>query len=424
MPSEKMDANKKEDRNENSLIRMAKVAREKLDPSNQGLDIEGEKNSKHLKTFKAFSKDVKAVKELIAQDALEGHDLNNTCFVSSSVFKQLGGKGTFLPINLTDTFSKLLIGTDPELLIMENGNVKAAHTIPGFSKDSKFGNDGAMAELRPDPAFSEKGLVDNIKKLLTDDDLITHVKDYDWMSTCYYENNQRDYPVGTHVHIDNPTKIAALSQERRFRLFAVTNKILDELLTLPMIRLDGQKGHRRRAKCKMSAHNNGYDMSKYGKGYGFFGEWRSCNGRLEHRSLSGLVMLNPEICQAVFGTAKAIAEAVYKEAIKNDLDNEFILPKKFSKTGVYNDDFKDWGKIPLAEALGCTTASGTISDLMNKSSRADIGKTYISKWLTKMRTLPTYGNFEESIETLGNILSSSAKVLDGFNTNMKNTWKD
>lgn len=423
VPSEKMDTNKKEGRNEHELVRMSKAARDRLDPNYLGIELEGPKSTKTLTTFKAFAEDVQEAKNLLDSDKLLKYDMRDVCFVSSNTFKQLGGTDKYLELVITDTFSKLLIGTDPELLIMHKGEVISADSIPGFSKEAKFGSDGAMAELRPTPAYSPEDLVKNIKQILGDDSIVNKVKDYDWVSTCYHETDQRDYPVGTHIHIDNPRKIASMSEEERLRLFAVTNKILDELLTLPLIRLDGEKGHNRRAKCKMSTHN-GYNKGSYGKGYGFFGEWRSCNSHLEHRSLSGLVMLNPEICSAVFGTAKAITEAVYKEALRNDLDSSFILPKNFSKVGIYNEDFEAWEKIPLAASFECVTTSGIMNTTMNRSSREDVDVKFIKAWLNKIRQLPTYSNYEANIEALGDLLNSSSKVLDGFNANMKNTWKD
>jgi len=116
---------------------------------------------------------------------------------------------------------------------------------------------------------------------------------------------------------------------------------------------------------------------------------------------------------------------VYKEAIKNGLDNEFILPAKYGKVDIYKDTFTDWGKIPLAESLGCTTASGTLSTAMNKSCRTDVSKKSIKDWLVKIRQLPTYNAYSSNIEALGDVLSSSAKVLDGYsNVNMKKTWKE
>ena len=62
--------------------------------------------------------------------------------------------------------------------------------------------------------------------------------------------------------------------------------------------------------------------------------------------------------------------------------------------------------------------------MMDASDRKVISQAYIKKWLTKMRTLTTYQKFSKHIETLGEILSSSDKVLDSFDTNIKNTWKD
>ena len=59
IPSEKMDNNQKAGRDEHKLIRMPKVARDKLDPGGKGLNLEGEKESRSLAAFKAYSEDVK-----------------------------------------------------------------------------------------------------------------------------------------------------------------------------------------------------------------------------------------------------------------------------------------------------------------------------------------------------------------------------
>ncbi len=428
LPSETMDGNKKQGRNEDTLLRMAKATRDSVALDKNNVTLSGLANSKELNIYKAFSKDLIKVRELILADALNYEDSDRVAFVSSRTYKELGGDGLFLdlsklkPKEKIELIANLLIGTDPELLLMSQGKVVNASSIEGFDKKAKFGSDGAMAELRPDPANSAEDFVRNIKEILQNDNVQKKINKLDLISTCYHEEENRDYPVGTHIHIDNPKKIASLTLEERFRLFAVTNKILDELLTLPAIRLDGSKGHNRRAKCKMSTHN-GFGGG-YGKGYGFFGEWRECHGRLEHRSLSGLVLINPDVATAVFGTAQAIAEATYNEALKNKLNKNFILPEKFNYKDIYKTTFKNWGDIPLAETLGCTTSSKDIAEMMDASDRKIVSQAYIKKWLTKIRTLSTYDKFSNHIEALGDILSSSDKVLDGFDTNIKNTWKD
>ena len=430
VPSTLMDENP--DKNENAFARMAKVTRESAGVNNADEITLGDlKKAKAFHVKKAFTRDIIRARELVLNDALSYEDMNRVVFVSSKTFKDLGGVGDLLDFAKVEEvikkvkveeITKLLIGTDPELLLVHNGKVVPASSINGFTKQSKFGSDGPMAELRPDPAFGAEGLVENLRKIINDDNVQAKINGLELISACYHEEEQRDYPVGTHVHIDNPEKIAALPTEQRRNLFAVTNKIMDELLTLPLIRLDGPKGHNRRAKCKMSMAN-GFG-GNYGKGYGYFGEWRECHGRLEHRSLSGLVLSNPEIATAVFGTAQAIAEAAYNEALKNDLNREFILPNKYNKNGIYDVQFNNWGDIPLAETLGCVTSSKDVNDMMNSSDRKTVTTNYIKKWLTKIRTLPTYGKFSKHVEALGDILSRSDKSLDGLDKNIKNTWKE
>ena len=417
-----MDSNKKEDRNEHSLIRMPKQSRDILG-SDDSVELHNAETDAvaSLGVFKAFSKDLKKAKALIDQGAITKKDLARLCFVSSRTYKKLTGKDSVMSeINLSTTFGKILIGTDPELLIMNAGQIVHANGIPGFSKNAKFGSDGAMAELRPDPATTPKGLVENMRKLFANEG--TSAEGYDWVSSCYHETDQRDYPVGTHIHIGNPHKIATnMNNQGRNRLFAVTNKIMDELLAVPMIRLDGKSGYKRRARCKMS-QQNGYG-GNYGKGYGFFGEWRGKHGRLEHRTLSGLVISNPKLCKSVFGTALAIAEAVYKEAINQKLDSNIILPSQFNEKAIYSNSFKSWGDIPLAEIFGCVRSSKDMAETLDKSSRSDITSSHIESWLKKMSKLSTFGKYELDIVNLSEVLASSTNNLNKINRNIKKTWR-
>lgn len=435
VPSTSMDGNKKPGRDENNLARMAKITRSYLKLDSKNIVLSGEKVIE-LEPFIAFTSDIRKIITMLDSNELTEADVLRVCFVTTSNFKALGGTGKSLECALIDDyFDKLYIGTDPELLFMDKGVVVHANKIQGFGGTYKFGVDGPMAELRPDPSYTPEGLVENIKSILNNEAATSKIKDIDWLSACYYENALRDFPVGTHIHIDNPPQIAKLdageylgpkktgNNSPRHRLFAVTNRIMDELLTLPMIRLDGNVGHNRRAHCKMSAAN-GFTSAHYGKGYGFFGEWRPARGRFEFRSLSGLVLMNPDISTAVFGTAKAIAEAVYKDAIANKLDSNYILPAEFSDKGIYEYEFNDWAKIPLAEKFGCVGCSKDITDTMNNSSRNEISPKYIQQWLVRMRKLPTYTQYEDYIEGLGDLLSCSAKVLDGFGKNVKKEWKE
>jgi len=425
IPSTEMDSDHKK---EDVLVRMSKETRETID-FDKIKEVSPE--IKDLNVFKAFTRDLIKARQLVLEGVLAHEDLKRVGFVSFNTFNKLGGQGSFIDLTKLPqevkveekiVIDKLLIGTDPELLLMLKGEVYNASQVAGLTKQSKFGCDGPMAELRPDPALDAKGLVENIRSVLQNDDVQDKIHKLDLISSCYHEDKNRDYPVGTHIHIDNPKEIAKLPATERYNLFAVTNRIIDELLTLPMIRLDGDKGHNRRAKCKMSMAN-GF-IGQYGKGYGYFGEWRECNGRLEHRSLSGLVLSSPELAEAVFGTAKAIAEAVYTEALQKKLDKKFILPNKYNYKSIYTSDFAEWAKIPLAATFKCVGPSKEIADMMDASDRSIVTQKYIKDWLVRIRELSTYTKFSENIEALGEILSSSNKSLDSINKNLKQTWKD
>ena len=332
-------------------------------------------------------------------------------------------EGDLASLYIIDPFEKevnILIGSDPEFLFLDGDKIVNAALIHGLTKNTSLGHDGAMAELRPAPANVPEELTANVRNILLEHVEKEPICKYDWFSACYIERGDRDYPVGTHIHFDNTELIRKLPTGNRMRLFAVTNKILDELLTIPLIRLDGVKGHNRRAKCKMSP--GGGFGNNYGKGYGYFGEWRMSSGHLEYRSLSGLVLSSPSMYSAVIGTAKAITEEVYSQATKHRLDRNFILPDKFDKEDIYRKDFNSWKEIPLADICGAHMSSELVDNLMNKSTRVDITPQFIARWLRKLRNFSTYGKYEPYVEILGDILSSSSKSLDSIERNLKKTW--
>jgi len=420
--SEAMDSNRKEGRQEGALIRFSENVRNnlKLDINDQ-IHLINDDNVYDKQVYKAFSKDIKKVESYIKEGLVPAALINYIGFVTTNTIRRLGGNNNRLITSMTKQFDDFLIGTDPELLLFnDTNNVVAASSIMGLRKDTPFGADGAMAELRPKPSFTQKGLVANMQQVLLK--YREHpVNAYHWKSACYYIDEQRDYPVGTHIHFDNLGDIKRMPSSRKARLFAVTNKIVDELLTLPMIRLDGSSGYNRRAHCKMSVA--GGFGNQFGKGYGYYGEWRVCNGHLEHRSLSGLAISNPTLAENVYGTAKAIVEAVYRKALEEKLNTTFILPEKFDTKIIYNKKFDSWSEIGLAKTFDCTNSSDLMTTIMDNSSRVEISKEYVRRWLERMRDFPTYGKYEHSIEGLGVFLASSAKALKSINTNLKQTWE-
>lgn len=419
--SESMDDNKKEDRNEHHLVRMAASTR-----TNMGFEdkvelwsAEGKSASARMKTallldiFHAFTKDVREVKRMIAAGQLQAEDIKRIGFVTSKTYKRITGKDPGTPSNIwiSDSIAETVIGADPEFLIFRRSDSSIIHAnnISGFTRDGKLGSDGAMAEVRPDPAITPENLVANISSIFSDHRLISSISEYKWAAECYYKTSIRDYPVGGHIHIGNPIQIAKLSMGDRKVFFKSFNKVIDELLALPMIKLDGEKGNKRRTQCRM------------GK-YGYFGEMRLCNGRLEHRTLSGMWLSHPDLAVAVLGTAKAIIDEVFLRVSNKKFDLSYMMPEKFRKTDVWNSNFSSWEDIPLVKDMRCTKTSADMIALLNKSDNRSINKTFLRSWYTKMKSLSTYKQYSSYIDKLYAILNSPIKSIRGIDNELQANW--
>jgi len=284
-----------------------------------------------------------------------------------------------------------------------------------MSKEGIIGCDGAMAEVRPKPSTSPTGLVGNIKAAFSNKSLTAAITHYEWRAGCYYKNSKRDYPTGGHIHIGNPAKVARMSMPRREMFFNVLNKILDEFLSIPCVRLDGDMGTQRRTNCQMS--NTG--------GWGYFGEWRPCNGRLEHRTLSGMWLMHPSVAACVVGTAKAISDEVFKKWAHHSFKYEYVIPTKYNglgKSDMNNNSFSDWQSFPICKEVGAIMPSKELSKILNMSKGSDISKSWLDNWHAKMRRLSTYGKYSKYIDGLREILKISMPELDKWDRKIQNNW--
>jgi hypothetical protein len=415
IPSEKMDFNKKEDRNEHGLVRMSKVARDSLG-FDRSVEIYPETNSTEkrlggsvlLDIFQAFSEDLRKART----DGLSEDDLKRVGFVTTKTFQKITGSEDRIPqksIWITKDVNDTVIGADPEFILFdEDGNVVRANNV--LSHTGLIGSDGAMAEIRPRPAISPEGLVENIRMLLSDEDQIGSIKQYKWVAGCYYKDNNRDYPIGGHIHIGNPIQIARIDSDYRVDFFKSFNKILDELLSIPMIKIDGTiSGRARRTECTM------------GK-YGYFGEFRTCNGRLEHRTLSGMWLVHPDLSTLVLGTAKAIIDEVYRHVADRNFDMEYMFPRKFRHNSVWSEDFKSWGEIPLVNDIGCVLTSKDMVDYLHKSDANKISPKFLKTWLNRMQKLSTYKIYAKYIDGLHDILKNSVKTFHNCEKSIQKNW--
>lgn len=415
--SERMNDNKKPDRNEHGLIRMSATARK-----NMGFDDTVEVSAKKamaLDIFHAFTADIKALK---ASGDYTAEELRRVGFVTQDTFDHITAGTSPKNVWISDTVEEpTTMGADPEFLLFRNDD-RIVHANSVMLKDGPIGCDGAMAEVRPDPAKTANGLVKNISKIFSNKSLTENIEDFRWMAACYYKNTSRDYPVGGHLHLGNPTKISSMRASDRDLFFAVLNKILDELLAVPMSRLDGtEPGSCRRTKCGMVLGG--------GNGYGYFGEWRKCQGRLEHRTLSGMWLMHPSIAKAVFGVARAIVDEVYRKVDEHGYEMNYICPgcdsSMFAEKGkgsAWKNGFDGWKDLPLLRDMGCVRSSAEINKFLNTCSAAAINKSFLNKWFELLRSFSTYRDNSDCIRALREILSVPVKEINGFDKQIQKNW--
>jgi len=411
--SECMDGNKKEDRNENSLIRMAASTRKKMGYEERvevwPTGLSGSERSRKalmLDIFQAFSKDIRKLRE----EGVTPEELVRVGFVTSKTFRRITGNraGTSESIWISDSVNDVVFGADPEFLLFDGDEIIRANNVLG--KAGKLGCDGAMAEVRPDPAITPEELVKNIRDIFLGDNAVSSIDGFDWKADVYHKDQSRDYPVGGHIHVGNPVQILKVSGEARDAFFSTFNKVLDELLAVPMTKLDGkEKGSNRRTGCSMG-------------NYGYFGEWRKCNGRLEHRTLSGLWLMHPSLAKATLGVAKMIIEEVYLKASARKFERSYVLPSGLNRTKVYSSSFDDWKNVPLASDMGCLKSSAEMKRILEQSNPSNIGKSMLSGWKTSLKSFSNYREYKDYVDALHDILSLPAKAFNSFDRRIQSNW--
>lgn len=426
VPSESMVSNKKRD--ENILVRMSEATRKLMGLSTPEVEVStaGGRDTT-LKIFKAFSKDIKHVRALVANGELSEAEAKRVGFVTVRTYNSITGGDANKNIWISTSEETLMLGADPEFLLFRDDAIIRASSIGGMDKVKVIGCDGPLAEVRPKPSSTPKTLVQNIQSAFRNKSLTDPIKEFSWMAGCYYVDNQRDYTLGGHIHVGNPKKVTRVKMPDRMLFFNVLNKVLDEHLAIPCIRLDGDKGRKRRTGCKFPTR---------GKGFGWFGEWRPHDGRLEHRTLSGMWLMHPSLARCVIGTAKAITEEVFSMWAAAGLKRDFVLPERYSGLAYdigsppyhYHNfemnkrGFSGWKHLPICKALGADMTSASLIDMLERSKASDINAAWLNEWHAKLRNMSTYKKYSKYIDGLRAILRTPIRTIEGWPKKIQDTW--
>jgi hypothetical protein len=424
--SDKMDSNQKQDRYEDRLIRMGERARNNLGLKDEksvelwpnGSTKDRISRSKVLDIFQAYASDLKKAKM-----AVSAKDFNNVGFVTSKTYKFIctdkGKKKS--NIWIADTIEDTIIGADPEFVLMNgDGTIKYASEVAGFSHADILGSDGPLAEVRPDPAVDISDFVRNIKHILNNHENVELIKKYKWMSGCYYYAKQEDsyertWPLGGHIHIGTPARLArAIDSFGKFyetSVYSCLDRVLDEYVAIPAIKIDGKKNSNLRRKE-----------------FGEFGDVRTNHDRLEYRSLSGEWLTHPKMAEIVVGTVKAIAHEFFKILDEGDYKHAMVMTGKQQSSDDEDDfEFFDigsnyWKDIEMMKYFSTTKSSDAMREILDKS-KIEFSKQYFTKLKAKLRNLSVYKNYSEYIDAFIEVVSLPNDVLKDRDKELKRTWK-
>jgi len=129
LPSRSMDNNRKEGRNESSLIRMSAKARTFMSFTDDKVEIwtvagVERQASVLLDIFKAFSADVTKIKELISKGELKPNDVNRIGFVTTKMYNRVTGGKSDTNIWVSTGVHDTVVGADPEFLLFNAEGAK------------------------------------------------------------------------------------------------------------------------------------------------------------------------------------------------------------------------------------------------------------------------------------------------------------
>jgi hypothetical protein len=383
------------EKKELSTIRFPKRAREHFGFSDNQVALGKGEYQVDLNVKIAYKEDVQRLARMISQGKVTEEQASCAGFVSKTVQDRIRRKKGDSPWVSVGP-GPITVGADPEFgLIHDDGTLRTGNTI--LPHAGSFGSDGPGAEVRPDPSRDHVQMVRNISSILHNPP--EGATAYKWMGGATFQDPNRDYWFGGHIHLGRPEKIGS---DVAHLIYPKIAKVLDHLVALPLVRLDTPQPHLRRNGCKY--------------GYGKAGRCNASDAsasirvapegnRFEYRVLSGLWLTHPALARVIVGTTKAIAETAYGrvEAKGND---------------------QDWANAP-ASRKGLLSSFGLkgireVESIINNSQVDAISDDTLKVWERQLRNLDSYEDYAPEIDAFISLVRG-AEVED-FGLDLKDNW--
>ena len=293
---------------------------------------------------------------------------------------------------ISETAQKITIGTDPEFVLTDTKTGLGIYGDTVFeNKWAQLGSDGPCAELRPNPSNNVEDLIKNIEILLVN--APDKLKTYGWIGGATYQSKEmsRRYAIGGHIHFGLPD-IPGAGQSPKHILQRRIVRILDELIALPLIRIDTPNPEFRRNL----------------EGYGRFEDAKTYDIKFEWRVPSGIWLVHKEIATAVLGSAKAVVEECWKKYEDRDYNEEFML---CTRENIDN----------LLTSFECLNTE-EVRNKVNEARTSSISTELVGNIHTRLRKMSTYCRYKEEINNFFKICCSSDFPLPAKKLELKLSW--
>lgn len=404
---------------EKGVVRMSLKAREFTSEAliaDKVLRIACGNRKKEFDIKQAYKEDLKDISQLIKEGNLGGTDRNICCFLTQTDYDSITYKREKHDPWVTNELEPIMIGADPEFVLMKDGDVVRAQDFLPF--DDKFGSDGSWAELRPDASQNVIEVVNNIDGLLQKGP--DSVEDLDWMAgACYPVDTEKvPYigewcPIGGHIHLGNPD----IKEPTNHDIFRALADILDDLVVVPLIRVDGPHADKRR-------QHSGYGVGSGGDRWQF----SNSRGRLEWRTPSGIWLCHPLVAEAVLGTTKAVAESFYLRWGRKSYNFDFIttgsdktaLTTKMGGSSEYNAIRNKMCKSGIRKSFGIKQFTEKVGLLL--SSKTEDVKNDCKMLKKRLKGLEKYEDYKPQIDVFTDLVNASEGDIKSLDMDLKNSW--
>jgi hypothetical protein len=387
---------------ESKYIRIPKRARKNFESNTDKITLSFMKKTIVLRIKTAFKEDTQKLIGQVKEGVVSEKESRMTGFVTSAVLHGLMGKDVG-PDNycyLSDDIEDIMVGADPEFALVNPVNQRYcyAENVSGFGSEGTLASDGPLAEIRPPPATDTSVVVDNIRNILKAGH--TSIGGLNWIAGATYKSpnhpDERIVHIGGHVHLGDPHLLPNKNKQGIYRQII---RILDEMMALPLVRIDCPHPHLRRN----TVHTNGYGR------YGQWGDTKPQEGRFEWRVPSGLWLTHPDFAQAVLGTSKAITEQCYQMMAEKNFDNEWICARADRKGFL-----KSWKVMSTNRA----------AKIVNDAVAGKVTPTLVKRAELKLRDLHNYSKYKGEVDEFIRLITMSNKDKRNINLDIKDTWLD